>query len=193
MTSQTTHSKYDSKPNHESVRDPFLHLEDIVFYRSIVADIPFILTIAVIFYFAADLTEAIPHSVQRLDIKEATGIEMILQLPLFYFPPGIMLAFLIHRRLDDKYVIGKGFVRAIHGLLSLEKKDIQIQFIDIRGVEIDRGIYGRISNTGTLLIGTAMLGKEEMQLRKIYNPSYYRDTILARREMVLEHLQQHND
>ena len=96
----------------------------------------------------------------------------------------ILLCLLIHRLYDSKYLIGKDYIRALHGLLSFRKQDIRLEYMDIRGIEINRGLYGRVVNTGIITIGTAMMEKEEMNITDIYNPSFYRDIILKRKDVV---------
>jgi hypothetical protein len=125
-----------------------------------------------------------PGSIEWLHLFSIGGRKAILPIPLYFLAPISLAGLLVNKLYDSKFIIGKDYIRAIHGLLSFSKQDIRLEFMDLRGIEIDRGLYGRIVNTGIMTIGTAMMEQEEIVIANIYNPSYYRDLILKRRDLV---------
>lgn len=158
--------------------------EEISFRPSIVAELPLCLLIVIVFVICVMATINYPRSVEWVELFRIGQNRAILPIPLYFLPPIVLAFLLIHRLYDSKYVIGKDYIRALHGLLSFKKQDIRLEYMDIRGIEINRGLYGRVVNTGVLTIGTAMMEKEEMNIKDIYNPSFYRDIILKRRDIV---------
>lgn len=150
-------------------------LREVVFSRSPLAMLPMVILTVLLAMLAAYLTALLPWSVQILHVGEGT-----VALPLFALVPLILGAVAIRDLYDARYVIGADHVRAVSGLISFRKSDVRVEFEHIRGVEVDRSLWGRLVNVGDLRIGTAMAAEVEINIRDVQNPSVYRDIILAR-------------
>jgi uncharacterized membrane protein YdbT with pleckstrin-like domain len=158
--------------------------EPIVFYRSHLAELPLILLCLALFIAGIYFSFLYPEYIEFIELFTIFGRTAYLPIPLFLLVPIILLAYTLHCLYDAKYILGPDYIRATYGLISFKKKDMRLEFIDIRGIEINRGIYGRLVNVGTLHIGTAMKEEEELFIEKVYNPSQYRDIIIRRRKFL---------
>ena len=138
----------------------------------------FIILVIVAFYLSARY----PWSIQPIAISEQS--DFVFHLPLFALPPVLLLFYILHILRDRRYIIGADYVRSIQGLLSLRKKDVRIELQNIRGIEIDRSLYERILNLGTLHITSTMSSEHDVMLVGVLNPSNYRDLILERMKHV---------
>lgn len=155
--------------------------KEVHFYRSWLALFPWILGAALCVLLGLWLIILVPESIQAISLL---GWEI--KVPLTGLVPLMLVAVVLHKMYDSHYVVGPDYVRQLDGLLSLSKDDIIIELKDIRGVEIERNIYGRLVNTGDLKIGTAASDRHEITLRYIRDPSSFRDLILTQRKMLLE-------
>lgn len=146
-----------------------------VFYRSHLSEGPMLFLFLVLTICAWKLTMSYPNSVRY---EELFGI--ILPIPFFALVPTILFFVILHRLKDNRYEIWDDHVRAIKGLLSLQKDDTRIEYLNIRGIEIKRGLYGRIFNIGDLIIVSAAAPGVEVVIDQIKDPSKYRDIILKK-------------
>ena len=154
---------------------------NIVFRKSYLGELPAIVLFWCLLALSIYLTAYLPWSVQHIPLSEW----FTLHLPLFAIFPLVVLIHILHRVYNSRYTIGDDYVRCIHGLLSLMKQDVRIEYRDILGIEIDRNLIDRMVNVGNLRIGTAMLGTQEINFIGVRNPSRYRDIVLKR---VREHI-----
>lgn len=149
--------------------------EEIVFGRSPLAMLPMVICAILLALVAAYATARFPWSVQMVSVL---GVSM--KLPLFALVPLILGVLAIRDLYDARYIIGADHVRAIDGIISFRKNDSRVEFEHIRGIEVDRSLWGRLVNVGELRIGTAMAAEVEIIIRGVQNPSLYRDIILTR-------------
>lgn len=164
-----------------TLEDRILGDEEIHFYRAPLALLPWMALAAVGVGVGMWILVRFPESVQDLDL-----FGFSFRLPFSALIPLMLIGIVIQKLYDSHYVVGSDYVREMNGLFSLHKDDIVIEMKDIRGVEIDRSIYGRIVNTGNLKIGTSAHDQNEIIIRYIRDPSYYRDVILTRRKICCE-------
>ncbi|MCB9030143.1 MAG: PH domain-containing protein [Deltaproteobacteria bacterium] len=149
-------------------------------YRSPLAELPGIVIFFGLFISMFYFNREYPDTIQHIPLQLGDMLYFDISLPLFGILPILSFAYVAHRLLDDKYVIDQDSLREISGLLSFNKKDMRIQFENIRGIEIDRNLYERLVNVGDLKVGSAMHEGIEAHLAGIRNPSKYRDIILER-------------
>jgi len=121
------------------------------------------------------LTARYPGSIQHVPIN---GFSV--PVPLFWLVPIMSWVFLFNRLYDHLYIIASDHVRVIKGRFSFSKKDMRIEYHNIRGIEVDRNLYGRIVNVGSIRVGTAMTNTPEIILDDVSNPSRYRDIIISK-------------
>ncbi|MCB0332452.1 MAG: hypothetical protein KDD55_03065 [Bdellovibrionales bacterium] len=116
-----------------------------------------------------------------MTIQEFTLLGVTIDVPLTGAVPIFFSFVMVHYLFDSHYIIGKDYVRSVDGVLSFSENDVVIEMQDIRAIEVDYGLYGRFANTGSIKIGTAAHEAQEITMRFVYNPEYYRDIIVARR------------
>lgn len=79
-----------------------------------------------------------------------------------------------------KYILFEDFIQATEGILSLNMVLNKIKYQDIRLVETQKSILGRIINFGDVLIGSAATGTLEVVLRGVSNPDLIKDFVLKK-------------
>ena len=154
--------------------------KELLLFKSPIAEGPLIVAVTAVSILCLDWYYRFPNATQTIIIPLSTDSTLPVTISLFGIIPLILLAVVAHRLWNFRYVIGQDYVRTIEGLLSISKKDMRLEFHNIRGVEIDRSLYGRIVNIGDLLVGSSMHAEIELQLRGLRDPSFYRDVILHR-------------
>lgn len=162
--------------------DTFRDQEEIVFYKSIWSQGPQGLLFLLFMALAVYLTVEYPESIQYHRFKISEGFSINVRIPLFALAPILVLVFIVHSLCDARYIINRDYVRAIHGLWSFRKRDVRLEYQDLRGVEIERSLYGRIVNVGDLKIWSLMPTEVELMLSGVRDPSYYRDIIMSRKK-----------
>ncbi|MCB0310570.1 MAG: hypothetical protein KDD42_05015 [Bdellovibrionales bacterium] len=162
--------------NHPSLKYP------VIFRRSIWSEGPLCLLLGIFIVLSALFSLRFPVTIELIPL-DALGLKQIaLPIPLLGFIPLLLAIVLAHRLFDAVYIIDREYVRSLHGFLSLRKHDVRLEYQDLRGVEIDRGIYGRIVNTGDLKIWSLMPSEVELLLSGVRDPSSYRDLIISNKK-----------
>lgn len=151
----------------------------------VLAEAPRLLVFGVLFLCGVLLTIFVPLSV--LVLKDP-AFSLSLSFPLGLIPAVVFALKIAYDLCNERYTIARDYVRTVNGLLNLTKSDLRVKCHDIRGVDIERSIFGRLLNTGDLLIGSALNSEMEFRLRGIFNPSLYRDIILERAERELQRI-----
>jgi uncharacterized membrane protein YdbT with pleckstrin-like domain len=150
--------------------------------RSILSQIPLMLLFLVLASIGIYLTIEYPQSVQYFEYSLNNTNHIRIAIPLFALLPLMVAVKIAHNLLDSSYTIDKEYVRAIHGICSLKKHDIRLEYSDLRGIEIERNIFARIVNVGDLKIWSLMPTEVELLIAGIRNPSKYRDIILSKKK-----------
>lgn len=154
--------------------------ESIVLYRSHLGELPAILLLIVSFVAMFFLSMQYPESIQRIPIQINPDLSFNLVIPLFGIIPIVIMGYLTHALCNFRYTIGPDFISETEGLVSSKKVDRRIEFDFIRGVEIERTLFGRIVNVGNLKIGSAMSSEIEICFQGIRDPSLWRDVVLLK-------------
>ena len=157
--------------------------DDIVVYRSVLAELPSLFVVVVLVIGALWFSKEFPQSILQASVGRYT-----IHLPLALLAPLIFLGGVLHRLYNCRYVITSRYVRAISGVFSLKKRERFIEYHNIRAIEVDRGLLERILNIGDLHIASAAYSNVEIQLKGISDPSYYRDIIMARTRVEMHDL-----
>jgi uncharacterized membrane protein YdbT with pleckstrin-like domain len=154
----------------------------IVIYRSIRSR--FLSLVAVFALTAASIyvSSHYPWSMQYIDIGAWLGVSLLLPLPLFSIVPLAFLAQIVHSLLDYRYILCDDYVLGVEGLLSLKRKSIRINYVHIRGMEIDESLWQQVLRVGdlTILATTLDQGEHLVTMRGIANPRRIKDLIQAR-------------
>ncbi len=150
--------------------------EEIAFSRSVLCLAPaialFVFLSACAFYFTAVFSWSVQY----------VGLGWIaLPIPLFFLPPFLVFIYIGHRLIDARFVIGQDYVRSVTGLCSVRKRDVQMDLENMRGIEVERGLWGRIVNCGDVLVVSTVSNEVEVRMDGVHDPSRYRDFILERK------------
>ena len=170
----------------DSVRSRFrsarkLKFDDsVVFYRHFLSALPAIILFVVTAILSLYFSVTYPASVQWISLFRIGGFQVNIAIPLFALVPFALGALIIHQLYDCRYEIGDGYVRCTSGRLGFSKQDLRINMEHIRGIEIDRSLYGRIVNIGDLRIGSAMHEEVEIVMGGVFDPSHYRNIVTQR-------------
>ena len=148
----------------------------LYFRKSFLSEIPLILLNILMIPLVVHLSNEHPASIISIPIIENYSIPF----PLFALFPILCLIILFKRVYNYRYIIEDTHMRSVHGLLSLHKKDMRIEYRDVLGIDIERNLIERIFNVGDIEIGTAMLGEAEIVFYGVYNPSKYRAMIIKK-------------
>ena len=87
------------------------------------------------------------------------------------FVPLTILAVILHKKFNRKYVLSKRGIAFKMGLLSLTKSEQAVAYSKMRGVEIRRTIMQRIFNVGDVCVNTILGDRPEVVMKGIYNPN----------------------
>lgn len=168
-------SSISDNTNSAHLEDP----EEIDFGRNIMSQGPLLAAFILLTIAAFYCTARFPWTLYDLPVSSlgfSLTIPYLFVLPFTVFVVGGM------RLCDARYVIGPDYVRSVHGILSFRKQDLRIEFDSIRGIEVDRSIYGRIFNLGDIKIVSTMGDGSEILIDDVYDPSFYRDLIVSRKK-----------
>lgn len=121
-----------------------------------------------------------PATFIRIPLFSLTGIEIGFVFPALLIFPAIVLLFIIHRRLDTRYIVGKD--RLIHatGLGSFKRRTREMHFSYVRGILVDQTLAGRLFNFGTIRIGPFVDIESDILIEGVRNPYQYK-SLLERR------------
>ncbi len=153
--------------------------ELVSFFRSPIALAPGMAFTIVTYLIAIFYMLEYPITVQKI-----TLLGLTMSIPLTGIVPIVLSFVMLHYLFDSHYIVGKDYVRSVDGVLSFKENDVVVEMQDIRAIEVDYGLYGRFANTGSIKIGTAAHEAQEIVMRYIYNPEFYRDIIVARRALL---------
>ncbi|MCB0325882.1 MAG: hypothetical protein KDD69_20025 [Bdellovibrionales bacterium] len=130
---------------------------------------------ALLIYLTADYPEMF---VQRIEFGE-----LVLPLPLFPIYALALLALLLHRLLNECFVLAPDYLLYIEGRLSWRRRTIRLYYQDIREIEIDQTLAQRVVNTGNVTVTPLAVGVERtLVVDGVKNPRLLKDLLLARRE-----------
>ncbi|MCA9200721.1 MAG: PH domain-containing protein [Planctomycetales bacterium] len=149
----------------------------LVFYRSPLDLLIEITVLILLVPLMVYLSVRYPSTVESFELFEIGDHPVSFALPLFALVPVTLLGYVVHKLYNRRYLIGPDHVRCVEGLLSLSKKDVRIDFEDLRGIEVDRSLIGRILNVGDVKIGSAMTAEVEVVFSGVFDPSKYRNMV----------------
>ena len=102
----------------------------------------------------------------------------VLLIPLFLI--GVVMILYAYINIKTTcYVVTNRRVVVKTGLLSIRQSEIRV--VDIRGVNLQRGLWQRMIGTGNITIGTAATGGAEIVMIGIGNPNHVVEAINAQR------------
>jgi membrane protein YdbS with pleckstrin-like domain len=90
--------------------------------------------------------------------------------------PISLLVFLVFmarpfvRIYDARHEVGCHHLHSIEGICSIARDEVEVPFIDLKGVRFHQTILERILNVGTVIVWTAFADKPEFELEDVGNP-----------------------
>lgn len=107
--------------------------------------------------------------------------ELRLALPIFWLMPFIAIGSTVAKIYDVRYTINQREIQAIIGILAFNKRITGVRYEDVRSVEIEQTLLGRIFNFGDVEISTAATGTVEIIFRGIESPTEVQDMLQRER------------
>lgn len=154
----------------------------IVIYRSIRSRLLALLAVFALTAASIYLSSRYAWAMQYIEVGAWLGVSLQLPLPLFGIVPLALLAQVVHSLLDYRYILCEDYVLGVEGLLSLKRRSIRINYVHIRGMEIDESLWQQLLRVGdlTILATTLDQGEHEVTMRGIAQPRRIKDLIQAR-------------
>jgi len=109
-----------------------------------------------------------------LDWTAAVLISKVLAALSFF-----LVLVIIHAIYNYKYVLTDDFILAMEGILSLQLLQTKVRYEDIKFVEVDKSILGRILDYGNVYIASAATSDIEITLRNISSPFLFKEFIMG--------------
>ncbi len=146
------------------------------------SEIPRLAVFAMLCVLAVVLSRELSGSVISGELLTLGDTRIDLHLPLFWLLPLGSLLELLYRIYNNRYSIDPTYVEARTGILSLNQQVVRIRYEDIRGVESDQGILGRLLDFGDVQVGTAASSEMEVVFHGIAAPKEVREMIERERD-----------
>jgi uncharacterized membrane protein YdbT with pleckstrin-like domain len=128
------------------------------------------------------LSRQFPGSVMSGEVFRLGSFRLMLSLPLFWLMPLLAFVATASRIYNVRYVIDTRGVEARVGILSLNQRITRVRYEDIRSVETDQTLLGRLLDYGVLEISTAASDAVEVSLEGIAAPKEIQDLLQKERE-----------
>lgn len=128
------------------------HDETIVIYRALRSQTGSLLVFFATLAAAVYLTARFDWSVENIDLGPWAGREVQMPVPLFGIVPLALLAKILHSLLNCRYIICDTYVLEVRGLWDLRRKSIRLNYIHIRGVEINASLWQQVLGISDLTI-----------------------------------------
>lgn len=131
---------------------------------------------------AAILSLKFPQSVVQGPLVSFSSSTLQLALPLFWLIPLTLCFLLLFRIYNVRYSADARGIEAVSGVLSLKQTITRVRYEDIRSIETDQTVIGRLLDIGDVEVGTAATAGIEIILRGVSAPKEVRDMFQAERD-----------
>jgi uncharacterized membrane protein YdbT with pleckstrin-like domain len=111
----------------------------------------------------------LPGSVIAGNLLAGSGWRLELVLPLFWFIPAFFIFLAIFRIYNVRYVLTARGIDAYEWVLGPQRV-MSIRYEDIRSLETEQSIIGRMLDVGDIQIGTAAQSSVEVTFHGIASP-----------------------
>jgi hypothetical protein len=155
--------------------------ETIVIFRSAFSEFTGFFYVIILVAMASYLTFIYPWSLQHAEISIPDLFAFSVPVPLFALIPLTMLLRVFHNLFDCRYIICDEYVLEVDGLWSFARKSVRINYIHIRGIEIDESFNQRLLGLGDIaILGVADQGHPSIVMRGVAKPRQIKDIIQER-------------
>ncbi|MBX7144184.1 MAG: PH domain-containing protein [Oligoflexia bacterium] len=151
--------------------------ENLVIYRSALSELVSIVSVIALTILSVYLSVLFPWSVEHVNVGP-----LAIPIPLFGLLPLIILFRLLHNLYNYRYILCDEYVLEVRGLWSLAAKSVRINYIHIRGIEIDESLVQRILGLGDVSILGVIGNQGEpcLTMKGLRNPRHVKDLIQDR-------------
>jgi uncharacterized membrane protein YdbT with pleckstrin-like domain len=128
------------------------------------------------------LSSTFPGSIITGRLFSIGSFSLILSLPLFWFLPFMTLMVTIVRIYDVRYAVDSRGIEAKTGILSMHQRITRVRYEDIRSIELEQTLLGRMLDIGDVEISTAATGAVEIVFQGIAAPEEVQDMLQRERD-----------
>lgn len=128
------------------------------------------------------LSSKFPLSVIHGELISLFGAKIFLDLPLLGLVPLGFVAVAAYRIYNVRYALDSRFIESRQGILSFRQSITRVRYEDVRSLESDQTLLGRLLDVGSVQIGTAASGQIEIVLSGIASPTEVQERIQRERD-----------
>lgn len=156
--------------------------QPVVIYRSHLNEWINILLVCLLSLCAGILTNKLEWSLQWISLGSLFGTNLTFPLPLFAIVPLALLGVIIHNVYNYRYILCDDYVLSVKGLWDFNRSSVRINYVHVRGVEIDEGLIQQVFGLGDLrILGTAGTESDHaVVMQGVRNPRKIKDLIQER-------------
>lgn len=136
-----------------------------------------------------------PATFIKIPLFSLAGIEIGFVFPVLLIFPVIVFLFILHRRLDTRYIVGQDRLVHATGLGSFKRRTREMHFSYVRGILVDQTLAGRLLSFGTIRIGPFVDIESDILIEGVRNPYQYKSLLERRLQALIEPLSEamHSD
>jgi uncharacterized membrane protein YdbT with pleckstrin-like domain len=165
------------------------HSNNIVIFRSPLSEFWGFCATAAVTVLSIYLSGVFPWSIQEISIALTGSNQFSLAVPLFALLPLTMLMQVIHNIYDYRFILCDDYILEVRGLWSLFRKSVRINYVHVRGIEIDESFLQQLFGHGDVaILGVADQGHPAIIMRGIAKPRAVKDLIQSRVNAQLHNL-----
>ncbi len=159
----------------------------VVVYRGVFSEWGWLLLTIVLAAGAYHATPVSPWSVQEVVLNQGSPRALSINLPLLALLPILSGLKYLHSLFDQRYIICPDYVMEIRGILGWKRHSTRVNYVHIRGIEIDESLVEQMLGIGELRILTGPTSSDEYAICMdgIANPRGVKDIIQARTNIKL--------
>lgn len=146
------------------------------------SELPLLLLFFALSPIAVFLSNRFPMSVVHGELFRIFGTQVNLNLPLFGLIPLAMVMLAAYRIYNVRYALDSRFIECRQGILSFTQSITRVRYEDVRSLESDQSLIGRLLDVGAVQIGTAASGQIEIVLQGIAAPTEVQERIQRERD-----------
>ena len=145
--------------------------------------------VSLLFYFVLSLTVVVVLNICFRDSPYVNKIFLRLMsvVPLFFFLD------IFRRYFDEITHLERHKLIQYRGRISLKYEVPSLKYIDIRTIQVDQDIFGRILNYGDVLIGTAGMDGFELEIHGVGSPAELQHLIECIRDASVKTIAKRSD
>lgn len=131
---------------------------------------------------AVYMSHEFPFTVVRGELVTMFGQKIFLTLPLLGLVPLGIILLSIFNIYNVRYSLDSRFIEARRGILSFSQSITRVRYEDVRSLESDQSLVGRLLDVGAVQVGTAASGQVEIVLDGIASPTEVQERIQRERD-----------